>query len=321
MRADRLISILMLLQARGRMTAQALAGELEVSERTIYRDVDALSLAGAPIYCESGPGGGIGLLDEYRTSLTGLTESEVRALFAVSLPDALPALAVRDDLRSALRKLAAALPAASRSPDALLAEVYIDPVGWDQGEEPTPHLPLLHQAIRQRRRVVLRYRRFAGHVLEATVEPLGLAGKAGAWYLVFARSGHIGVQPLTDVLDVQLTDQGFAAPPGFDLRSAWQTYCAAAEAERQLYHVTVRLTATARMILRQRFSGAMRRQLDAAVADEQGWIKADVAFDSIESARSALLALGGGVEVLAPEPLRRSIIDYAEQIAGLYAGS
>jgi predicted DNA-binding transcriptional regulator YafY len=317
-RADRLISILMLLQARGRMTAQTLAEELEVSERTIYRDVDALSLAGAPIYCESGPGGGIGLLDEYRTSLTGLTDGEVRALFAVSLPDALPALAVRDDLRSALRKLAAALPAASRSPDVLLAEVHIDPTGWGQGEEATPHLPLLHQAIRQRRRVVLRYRRFAGHVLEATVDPLGLAAKAGVWHLVYAQSGRVRVQPLANVLDAHLSDAAFSPPPGFDLRRAWQEHCADAEAQRQLYLVTLRLTAAARTMLRQRFSGALRSRLDAAPVDDQGWATVELAFDSLESARSALLALGGGVEVLAPEPLRRSIVDYAQEIIRRY---
>jgi len=319
MRADRLIAILMLLQARGRMTAQALAGELDVSERTIYRDVDALSLAGAPVYCESGPGGGIELLDEYRTSLTGLTDGEVRALFAVSLPDALPALAMRDELRAALRKLAAALPAISRNPDALQAEVHIDPVGWGQGEESAPYLSLLHQAIRQRRRVVLRYRRFAGHVLEATVDPLGLAAKAGVWYLVHARSGHLHVQPLADVVDAHQTEEQFTAPDGFDLRRAWQAYCLAAEAQRRLYHTTVRVAPAARTALLRRFGGAFRHHLDTAPDDEQGWVVLELAFDSLESARDMLLALGGGVEVLAPEPLRRSITDYAEQIIGLYA--
>lgn len=318
MRADRLVSILMLLQARGRMTAQTLAVELEVSERTIYRDVDALSLSGVPLYCESGPGGGIGLLDDYRTSLTGLTDGEVRALFAVSLPDALPVLDMRDDLRSALRKLAAALPASSREHGALQTEVHIDASGWGQGEEPVPHLPLLHQAIRQRRHVLLRYQRISGHSISSTVTPLGLVAKAGAWHLVYACAGRILVQQMANVLDARMTDESFVPPADFDLRTFWQAWCASAEARRALYCVRVRVAPAARAALLRQFGGVIRHRLEEAPHDHDGWISLELAFDSLESARSALLALGRGVEVLGPEALRRSIMDYAEQIVELY---
>ncbi len=318
MRADRLISILMLLQARGRLTAQALAHELEVSERTIYRDIDALSLAGVPVFCESGPGGGIGLLDEYRTSLTGLTEGEARALFAVSLSDALAPLGVQAELRSAQRKLAAALPAAQRSQALLHAEVHIDVTGWDEGEETSPYLTPLHAAIRSREQAAIRYRRIAGYLLEASVHPLGLASKAGAWHLVYARSGRLRVLPLAEIVEVRLTGEPFSPPAAFDLHAFWEEWCAAVEAQRHLYGVTVRASRGAQDALQQRFGAAIRRQLAEAPSTGDGWSELSLSFDSLESARAALLALGSSIEVLAPEPLRRSILDYAEQIAGRY---
>src|SRR5512147_2861952 len=153
MRADRLLSLLMLLQARGRMTAQELARELEVSERTIYRDINALSASGVPVYAESGPGGGCALLDSYRTNLTGLTADEARALFMLSIPAPLDQLGVGQELRAALLKLSAALPS-SRRPDEERARqrIHIDSLAWFQGEDPVPHLHTLQQAVWQDRR-------------------------------------------------------------------------------------------------------------------------------------------------------------------------
>ena len=147
MRADRLLSILMLLQARGKMSAQALADELEVSVRTIYRDLDALSAAGVPVYAERGPGGGCLLLDSYRTTLTGLTRDEVRALFALSIPSALSELGIDDEARTALYKLSAALPASRRPDEAGSRQrVHLDPEGWSDPKAPAPHLQRIYQA-------------------------------------------------------------------------------------------------------------------------------------------------------------------------------
>ena len=319
MRADRLISILMLLQARGQMTAQTLATELEVSERTIYRDVDALGMAGVPLYCEAGPGGGIGLLESYRTTLTGLTDGEVRALFAVSVPDALAATGIDDELRSALRKLAAALPPTRHTDDALHTEVHVDVAGWEHGEESVPHLHLLHQAVRQRRIVKMRCRRFHGVAIESTVAPLGLVVKAGAWQLVHLRADRTWVQPVRDILDVALTAANFTRPAGFDLRRFWQEWCAAVATQRALYNVTVRVAPPMQASLPQHFGAAVHQRMAQAPRDAAGWITLELGFDSLETARAVMLALGGGVEVLAPEALRRSVLDYAEQIVGVYA--
>lgn len=145
MRADRLLSLLMLLQIRGRMTARELAKELEVSERTIYRDIDALSIAGVPVYGEPGPEGGYALVDSYRTNLTGLTEGEVRALFMLSIPAPLADLGVSHELRAALPKLSAALPNARRRDEERVRQrFHLDSTWWRQGEERVPHLQTIH---------------------------------------------------------------------------------------------------------------------------------------------------------------------------------
>lgn len=319
MRADRLIAMLMLLQVHGQMTAQTLAAELEVSERTIYRDVDALNTAGVPLYCEAGPGGGIGLLESYRTTLTGLTDGEVRALFAVNVPDALATTGIDEDLRSALRKLAAALPAARRTDDTLHAEVHVDATGWERGAESASHLHLLHQAVRQRRIVNIRCRRFHGVEIDSMVAPLGLVVKVGAWHLVHRRADRIWVQPVRNILEVALTETHFTRPADFDLRRFWQEWCTADATHRALYNTTVRVAPSMQANLPHYFGGDLRQRMADAQPDDVGWITLELAFDSLEAARAALLGLGGGVEVLAPEALRRSVLDYAEQIAGVYA--
>ena len=162
MRADRLLSLLMLLQTRGKMTAQALAQELEVSERTIYRDIDALCTSGVPIYGEAGLDGGYALLDSYRTNLTGLSEAEVRALFMLNVPAPLADLGVSRELKSALLKLTAALPAARRPHEEHVRQrFYLDSAGWQRDEEAVPHLKTIHQAVWQDRKLYLTVRTFS----------------------------------------------------------------------------------------------------------------------------------------------------------------
>ena len=192
MRADRLLSLLLLLQARGRLTAPKLAQELEVSERTIYRDIDALSAAGVPVYGEPGRGGGYALLDSYRTNLTGLTEGEVRALFMLSIPKPLTDLGVGQELGAALRKLAAALPSARRDDEQRVRQRFLlDAVGWEQAAESVPHLPTVHRAVWEDRRLHLKYRIGPLAVqIEQTVEPYSLVAKAGDWLVVLRGAGR-----------------------------------------------------------------------------------------------------------------------------------
>ena len=319
MRADRLLSIMMLLQVRGKLTAQALAQELEVSERTIYRDVEALSMAGVPVYSESGPGGGIGLLESYRTTLTGLTDAEAAALFLVSIPAPLEDVGLSDDLRSALRKLAAALPEAQRAAHGVHRYLHVDAAAWRAGAEPAPHLATLHAAVEHAQPVLLRYRRMSGAEVVTAVEPYGLVAKAGVWQLVYARRARIHVIPVADLMAVQPQPGTFTRPADFDLARFWAAWCVRTEQSRALYRVEARVAPALLPDLARYFGATAGAAAVAAPRDEQGWATLTLTFDSLEAARAQLLELGGAVEVLAPAPLRRSMADFAAQIVALYA--
>jgi predicted DNA-binding transcriptional regulator YafY len=319
MRADRLLALLMLLQTRGRMTAQALATELEVSERTIYRDVDALSAAGVPIYGEAGLDGGYALLDSYRTNLTGLSAGEVRALFMLSIPAPFADLGVSRELKSALLKLTAALPAARRPDEEHVRQrFYLDSAGWQRDEEAVPHLKTIHQAVWENRKLHLTVRAFAIQV-QKLVDPYGLVVKAGAWYLVCAAHGQIRVHRVSYLLDARLADETFERPADFDLAAYWQASCVEREQNRATFIARVRVAPDFVPVLPRYFSNSIRDKIaNAGAPDADGWITLELTFESFEAARDHLLAFGRGVEVIEPYPLRRSVLDFAEQIVALY---
>ena len=320
MRADRLLSLLMLLQARGKMTAQKLAEELEVSVRTIYRDIDALSIAGVPVYCERGPGGGCSLLDSYRTTLTGLTEDEVRALFTLSIPAPLSDLGLDHDLRAALLKLAAALPDSRRGDEERVRQrIHIDPTGWFEANEPVPHLRTVQQAAWTDRMLDLVYRMPFDALAEWVVAPYGLVAKAGDWYLVCARRGHIRTLRMSLVWDARKRAESFERPPGFDLAAYWQAWSAAYETKRARYPVTVRVAPELVPYLPHFYGEAMHEAIaQAGPPDATGWLTMCLTFDTLEAARKELLNHGRAVEVLEPRALRDSVEDYARQTVSLY---
>lgn len=320
MRADRLLSLLMLLQARGQMTAQELAKELEVSERTIYRDIEALSVAGIPIYGESGPEGGYALLNSYRTNLTGLTEGEVRALFMLSIPAPLADLGVSQELRTALLKLSAALPDNHRRDEAKVRQrFHLDSTWWRQGEEHLPHLPIIHHALWQDRRLHIVYRTAVGIPLERLVAPYGLVAKAGIWYLVCARNEAIHVHRVSNLLDVRVADESFEHPADFVLAEFWSNWCQAYESLLARFTATVRVAPSFVPELPRRFGSQMHNKIaQAGPPDVEGWIRLELTFESFEDARNRILGFGRAVEVLEPRALHRSVLDYAEQIINLY---
>jgi predicted DNA-binding transcriptional regulator YafY len=323
MRADRLLSLLMLLQARGRMTAQQLAQELEVSVRTVYRDIDALSAAGVPVYAERGPGGGCELIEDYRTNLTGLTEDEVRALFMLSIPAALEELGVSAELKAALRKLSAALPAARRRDEEMVRQrIHLDWAGWFQPEEPAPHLRTMQRAVWEDRRLHLAYHLQVGaHAerFERLVDPYGLVAKAGVWHLVCARDDRVRVHRVSRVLDARITDARFERPPGFDLAAFWEDWCARYES-RPSYPVTARVSPDLVPFLPLYFGDRIRDTVaQAGPPDAQGWIVLTLPFERLEAARERILGFGRAVEVLEPQALRQSVIDFATQIVAFYA--
>lgn len=322
MRADRLLSLLMLLQARGRMTAEKLAQELEVSVRTIYRDIDALSVAGVPVYAERGIGGGFALLDSYRTTLTGLTHDEVRALFMLSIPAPLTELGVSQELRAALLKLAAALPATRRREEERVRQrIHLDSVWWFQSEEPVPHLQTIQQAVWQDHKLYLTYRLPFETQVQRLVDPYGLVAKAGVWYLVYCRDDHLRAIRVSRVLAAHIADECFERPAGFDLATFWLGWCAAYEENRPYYPVKVRVAPNLVPVLPQCFDDDVREMIaNAGSPDSGGWVTLTLPFETLEAARARILGFGRAVEVLEPEVLRKSVIDFATQIVDFYSG-
>lgn len=304
------------------MTAAELAHELEVSVRTVYRDIEALGVAGVPVYTESGPGGGCALVEGYRTALTGLTRDEARALFMSSIPAPLAQLGLADELRSALLKLAASLPTAHRSDEERTRNrVHLDAVGWSAGGEATPHLRTLYQAVWEERQLHLTYRTFLGIEVAQTVEPLGLVAKAGIWHLVYGYGERVRTQRVSDVQDAFLTEERFVRPPDFDLVAFWKTMCKELEASRLPFLATVRLAPALIPQLSHDFGGGIGDLLtQTEAADVNGWIVATLPFGSFEAARERILGFGGAIEVLKPEALRRSVADFAAQVLSRYHG-
>ncbi len=337
MRADRLLTLLMLLQARGKMTAQELATELEVSVRTIYRDVEALSFAGVPIYTERGPGGGCALLDHYRTTLTGLTEAEIQALFMLSIPAPLTELGVGKALRGAMLKLSAALPETRRAEEARARQrFHLDATDWaqaDQAEAPSPHLTTLYQAIWRDRAVEITHRLPFDALAQHVVAPYGLVAKMNVWYLIAAREKEleeieeakappdVHVYRVSQIQRARMLDASISRPPDFDLTAFWETWCAARKSDRATYIVRARVAPDLLPHLPYHFGEAIRATIAAAgPPDAEGWLTLNLPFENFQAARTRLLSFGGAVEALAPHPLRYSIQDFAAQIVGIYEG-
>ena len=322
MRADRLLSLLLLLQTRGQMTANALSQELEVSERTIYRDINALSIAGVPVYGIPGPEGGFALVDNYRTHLTGLTKSEVRALSMLNIPAPLVDLGMRDDLQAALLKLSAAIPKTQVQDEAnFQGFIHIDSSSWQHAAEQVPHLQIIQDAIRRNLKLHVVYHPPFATEISRIVAPYGLVSKAGVWYLVSARKEAINVRRVANFQDVRLTDENFERSIGFDLAAFWKEWCTDYEKFMDTFSATVRIAPDFISELPRFFgSGIHTRIAQAESTDGDGWIKLELKFNSFEDARDRILGFGRGVEVLEPISLRRSVLDYAEQIFLHYKG-
>src|SRR5215472_402778 len=223
MRADRLLSILLLLQTHQRLTGRDLAKRLEVSERTIHRDMEALGMAGVPVVAERGTGGGWSLLEGYRTNLTGLTGTEMQALLLAKPSRLLADLGLRQAADAALLKLLAAMPAITRhAAEYARQRLHVDGAGWHEAAEAVPYLLPIQEAIWQERKLRLTYQRGDGTTVERLTDPLGLVAKSGVWYLVAAVDGELRSYRVSRVQSAQATEESFARPPTFDLAAYWQ---------------------------------------------------------------------------------------------------
>ncbi|MBB6098776.1 putative DNA-binding transcriptional regulator YafY [Deinobacterium chartae] len=321
MRADRLLAIVLTLQARGRVRAGDLARELEVSERTIYRDLDALTAAGVPVYAERGPGGGVALLEGYQTRVSGLSEPELRALSLAALPGPLAELnAHQGALETALLKLSASLPALYRSSvDVLRRRVHIDPARWFQPREHAPHLPLLQEAVVSERRLRVVYRRKDGSETTRLIDPLGLVAKAGLWYVVVRSAGGLRAYRASRFLEATPVGERFEYPRDFDLVAYWNEWCQRFERTLARLCVRVRVAPAAREPLQRMFGEGILERFDAAPPDPRGRRTLEFTFDHLEQARASLLGLGALLEVIDPPELRDDLRETARAVMELYS--
>jgi predicted DNA-binding transcriptional regulator YafY len=320
MRASRLLSILLMLQTRGRLTAETLASTFEVSVRTIYRDIEQLSAANVPVYADRGPGGGFQLLDGFRTKLTGLTESEAETLFVAGLPGPASQMGLADQLLSAQLKLTAALPERNRAGAQKIARrFHLDPVDWFKSPQSARLLPEIARALWSDTVIVVGYRR-QDRTTSRRLKPYGLVLKAGTWYLVAERSEQIRTYRVSNIVELAVTEERFARPRDFDLVRFWTESSRAYEVG--LYRETAQLRVSPRGLVRLGYlSAAMAEALQeqARPAADDGWTIVDVPIESIEQAELDLLRLGPEVEVLKPRELRRRLAGAARAMAKLNA--
>ena len=315
MRASRLLSILMLLQLRGRLTAADLATEFEVSERTIYRDIDALSAAGVPVYGDRGPGGGFELLGGYRTRLTGLSAGEAEAMAMIGLPGPAAELGIGAAASAARNKLLVALPGGGGAlADRMAARFHLDAVDWYRGGEALPHLPAIARAVLDERPLSMRYESWQG-VRDWTVEPLGLVLKAGIWYLAARGGRKIRIFRIANIDALTIGDTPFERPADFHLASWWQAEQARFEAELFATTATVRASPEGcKRLAAQSPRGAEAVAMAGAPAAD-GWREMRIQIEDSDHGARDMLALGAEVELLAPESFRRRIAALAQQIA------
>jgi predicted DNA-binding transcriptional regulator YafY len=319
MRADRLLSIVLLLQTHHQLSSRSLAERLEVSERTIHRDMEALSISGIPVVAERGSNGGWSLLGEYRTNLTGLNEAEIQSLFVTQPPKLLADLRLKKASEAALLKLLAALPAMYRQgAEQARRRIHIDTAGWSRHEEAVPLLPVLQEAIWSGRQLRFTYQRGPGcDAVERQVDPLGLVAKGSAWYLVAGVAGEIRSYRISRISRGEVVDQPVTVPPGFDLAAFWEQSTTSFKSALPNYVAKFRVAPD--VYPRLRFAGRFARVNEPEHTDEHGWVSVTVGFDVEEIACEYALSFGAKLEVVEPRSLREKVIAAAQEVLEFYS--
>jgi predicted DNA-binding transcriptional regulator YafY len=323
MRASRLVTIVLLLQARGRLTAQQLADALDVSVRTVYRDMDSLAEAGIPVFAEAGHDGGYRLVDGYRTRLTGLTADEAGSLFLTGLPGAADELGLGAVVTAAQLKLLAALPEQFRGRAAsAAARFHLDAPAWYRAAEATPHLVTVAEAVWNQLPVRLRYLRWAEpHEVRREVRPYGLVLKAGRWYLVAAdAAGDVRTFRVSRILDAEVDPEPFDRPADFDLAAYWAAHQRDFDRRRLRERAELRMGPDTFAALPGLLEPAAAEAAGQTVTgpDADGRLRVEIPIESVEFALPQLLALGPDVEVVGPPALRARIVDALAAMSARY---
>jgi predicted DNA-binding transcriptional regulator YafY len=318
MRAGRLLSLQMLLQARGRMSAPTLAEALGVSVRTLHRDIDELTAAGVPVYAERGRAGGFALLAGWKTTLTGLTASEAEAVLLTGLSGPAADLGLGADVQSARLKLLAALPAPLQGPaDRIASRFHLDPVEWYREADPVPFLAPVSRAVWEGRQLAMTYESWQS-TARRTVHPLGLVLKAGVWYLVAQRERKLSTWRVASILDAQVLDKPVQRPPRFDLAGHWRDSVRRFETELFTGEATVAATARGLAELRRINAPLARAVASAQPPGSDGRTRLRIPIESLDHAAGQLLRLAPEVEALAPAALREKIGERLRAAQRLY---
>lgn len=321
MRASRLLTIQMLLETRGRMSAQALAEMLEVSVRTLYRDVDQLTAAGVPIYAERGRAGGFQLMEGWKTTLTGFTASEAKAVFMSGLAGPAAQLGLGQAVADAELKLMTALPLHQRD-DArrFQSRFHLDPVDWYREAEPVPLLSVVSTAVWQDKQLAIAYESWKRET-QRVVNPLGLVLKAGSWYLIAARNDKPLNNPLTfrisNIQSATVLHEKSLRPRKFDLAAYWAESIRRFETQLYQSHAVVLASRSGIKQLRA-LSAAVAKAVAASSQRNGDHVKLRIPIETIEHASSQLLTLAPEVQVLEPATLRTAIKKRLRDIGACY---
>ena len=312
MRADRLLSIILLLQTRGKMTAKALGEELEVSRRTILRDINALSFSGVPVYSEGGHGGGIALAEAYRTTLTGLNTLEVQSLFVAHNNEALRDVGLGDAGERLLLKLLAALPKTHHSTaDHIRQRLMIDPTWWWHEILISPFWEEIQRAVYEDRMIKAQYENSDGKIAERTLAPYSLICKSSVWYLLAERGGELRTYRVNRFHSVQLLVGSFTRRPDFDLPTYWRAHIQNMENFSSGYHCTLRVHPERISFIKTLMPGRWEMVADA---EDKGWKTISLSMDSDLQAKMLVFGLSGFVEILEPGELKKAVAAQARDI-------
>ena len=312
MRADRLLSILLLLQARGRVTGRELATQLEVSARTVHRDLEALGAAGVPVVALRGSRGGWELSEGWRTQVPGLDDAELRALL-MAQPRVIGDRPLAAAAERALAKLMAAMPEPQRQRAASMRQrLYVDPTGWRGTTENLTMLPVVQDAVAHDRKLLMRYRSAGKNSEERVVAPLGLVAKAMTWYFVAQADAGLRTYRVSRIEDARALDEAVERPPDFDLAEYWTTSSQRFARERLRYAATLRIDPTsARWILAYQNAAVVA---DADPGDRVDWVTVVVHFDAEDEAAFVVCGLGSRVDVIEPKELRARVANEAAAV-------
>lgn len=314
MRADRMLSILLILQNEGKISTRVLAERLEVSERTIARDMEALSISGIPIYSERGSRGGWLLAEGYRTKLTGMKAEEFISLIISAHPELLTDLGIKNHFDVALQKLLAGSPASIKNNVELIQrKIHIDGAGWHQSKEAYPFLTTIQEAVWGECKLCIHYKRDQ-EVVVRTVHPLGLVAKRSVWYLVAESEGELRTYRISRFVHAEGLNESFPYPANFNLAQYWEQSIAQFQQKLPRYPAKIRIHEQ----LLERLEQERYLTILETATPENGWLEATIQFATLEHACEMVLRFGSLVEAIAPQELRSKVIAETHAVMNLY---